>query len=102
MKKNHPIQILAGQYPQLCLPIMTDARNTPEYQDSVLRGLPVNREPDFSFSDEDELKKESTPGILKYCFWQSVRTSSMLTGPWPIGANRLKSRIPLVPVSSPA
>ena len=61
MKKNHPIQILAGQYPQLCLPIMTDARNTPEYQDSVLRGLPVNREPDFSFSDEDELKKESTP-----------------------------------------
>lgn len=61
MNNNHPIRRLALQYPQLCLPIMPNERETEEYRECVLMGEPVRREPDFTFSDEDELCVVSTP-----------------------------------------
>ena len=61
MKKTHPITVLAGRYPQLCLPIVQNARQTPAYRDSVLCGEPVNKKPAFHFSEEDRLSCEQTP-----------------------------------------
>jgi len=61
MNRNHPIYQLAPQYPQLCLPIAHNERETEEYKECVLMGEPVRREPAFSFSEEDELSEVSTP-----------------------------------------
>ena len=58
---THPIKILAARYPQLSLPIVENARQTPEYKDAVLCGEPVDREPAFHFSEDDRLSLESTP-----------------------------------------
>ena len=58
---THPIYILARQYPQLCLPVMENEKETPEYENCVLRGEPVCRKPEFHFSEEDELTCISTP-----------------------------------------
>jgi len=61
MKKDHPICKLALRYPQLCLPIQPNERETEEYKGCVLMGEPPEREPDFSFSEEDELSPVTTP-----------------------------------------
>ena len=61
MTDMHPIRRLALQYPQLCLPIMPKERETEEYRACVLMGEPVRRDPDFTFSEEDEFSFVSTP-----------------------------------------
>ena len=38
MNDTHPIRMLARQYPQLCLPIMPNERETEEYRACVLMG----------------------------------------------------------------
>ena len=61
MNTAHPIRQLARCYPQLCLPIAPHERETDEYKGCVLRGEPVQREPEFHFSEKDELSCVSTP-----------------------------------------
>lgn len=61
MNTSHPIRQLAPRYPQLCLPIRQNERETEEYKACVLMGEPPEREPDFSFSEEDELSLVNTP-----------------------------------------
>jgi hypothetical protein len=61
MNDTHPIRMLARQYPQLCLPIMPNERETEEYRACVLMGEPVRRAPEFAFSEEDEFSFVSTP-----------------------------------------
>ena len=73
MNDTHPIRMLARQYPQLCLPIMPNERETEEYRACVLMGEPVRRAPEFAFSEEDEF---------------SFVTLSMPTVRWPAAVSR--------------
>ena len=52
---------LAKRYPQLLLPIREGERQTEEYQESVLGGKPLEREPDFVCPEEIELSACDTP-----------------------------------------
>ena len=52
---------LAKRYPQLLLPIRAGERQTEEYQDAVLGGKPLDREPDFLCPGEIGLSACDTP-----------------------------------------
>ena len=58
---KHPILILAERYPQLKMPIAPGTRETEEYKNAVLRGLPCTAEPCFTFSERDSLTTAVTP-----------------------------------------
>ena len=55
------ISQLSQRFPQLALPIAINEKDTPEYKDTVLRGKPVFREPEFVGSPEDSLSVIETP-----------------------------------------
>lgn len=55
------ISQLSQRFPQLALPIAINEKDTPEYKDTVLRGKPVFREPEFIGSPEDSLSVIETP-----------------------------------------
>ena len=55
---------LTRRYPQLLLPIREGERQTEEYQESVLGGRPLEREPDFVCPEEIELAACDTPAGL--------------------------------------
>ena len=59
--KNHILYTLSRRYPQLTLPISDETRHSELYKNTVLRGEPTDREPEFSFSDADRLETVSTP-----------------------------------------
>lgn len=56
----HILHELSHRYPQLCLPICAGERLTEEYRNAVLRGIPTERTPAFSFSADDRLEPFST------------------------------------------
>ncbi len=58
---DHPISRLAARYPQLALPIQAGLRDTALYKNAVLRGQPVEAEPDFFTSPEDSFTVAETP-----------------------------------------
>lgn len=61
---------IAKQYPQLLIPLSPNASASVLYRSAVLKGLPVDLEPDFIGSTEDSYSLQNTPvgeiGIL--CF----------------------------------
>lgn len=58
---KHPIETLSEKYPQLLLPVQKGERETEEYKNAVLEGLPLNRRPDFSLDPGDFLEHAATP-----------------------------------------
>ena len=52
---------LSRRYPQLLLPIRAGMRETEEYKNAVLCGLPLEAEPDFRCPEEIELSAAETP-----------------------------------------
>lgn len=57
----HILFELADRYPQLRLPICAGERYTEEYRNAVLRGIPSERAPEFTFSPKDRLELFDTP-----------------------------------------
>lgn len=57
----HPLQTLARRYPQLLLPVCHGMRETEEYRNAVLRGIPVEAELSFSMNIGDRLETVATP-----------------------------------------
>ena len=55
------IVALSRRYPQLLLPIRAGMRETEEYKNAVLCGLPLEAEPDFRRPEEIELSAAETP-----------------------------------------
>ena len=58
---DHIIFELSKRYPQLLLPLSRDTKDSEEYKAAVMRGEPLHRAPDFSFSPDDYLQVISTP-----------------------------------------
>ena len=61
MQGKTVVYLLADRYPQLRLPIRTGMKDTSEYQNAVLRGIPFSGEPDFIGSEEDRFTVMETP-----------------------------------------
>ena len=57
----HILYEVAKRYPQLLLPVEEGISQSEEFKDAVLRGKPVDREPDFSFAAGDCLTSCDTP-----------------------------------------
>ena len=57
----HILYEVAKRYPQLLLPIEEGISQSEAFRDAVLRGNPVDREPDFSFAAGDRLTSCDTP-----------------------------------------
>ncbi|MER1994495.1 MAG: hypothetical protein ABS897_10695, partial [Eubacteriales bacterium] len=57
----HILYEVAKRYPQLLLPVEEGISQSEEFKDAVLRGKPVDREPDFSFAAGDRLTSCDTP-----------------------------------------
>lgn len=55
------LEALSRRYPQLLLPIRAEMRRSEEYQNAVLRGLPVDAKPDFLAPEDIELSAYNTP-----------------------------------------
>ena len=58
---THFLYSLSRRYPQLALPISDDTRQSELYRNTVLRGIPSERTPEFSFSEEDRFETVGTP-----------------------------------------
>ena len=57
----HPIIALSSKYPQLCLPLGEDVKDSELYKRAVLRGEDCGMTPDFSLNEEDFLETIDTP-----------------------------------------
>lgn len=71
---DHVIVSLAGRYPQLLLPIREGIKDTREYKDAVLRGIPVCNSPDFTMAQGDILTEEVTPAGTAEVLYLENRT----------------------------
>ena len=66
------MSLLSGRYPQLLLPIRSGIKDTQEYRNAVLRGLPVPGAPKFIGSPDDSLSLEETPvGSVEILYLES-------------------------------
>lgn len=52
---------ITREYPQLLLPLSCETKTSPEYKAAVLRGEPLEREPEFISSPNDDLSLVPTP-----------------------------------------
>ena len=101
----HAAELLLRRYPQLHFPIRENMKDTPEYRNAVLRGMPVSGEAAFRFSEEDILTAEETPAgraeilILarRESFVQAMQALAYRCEPVPVpdsvGANTIRGLI---------
>lgn len=68
---RHLLYGLAERYPQLALPVKEGMKQSEEFRNAVYRGRPVERSPQFSFSQADSLASVGTPaGSAEVLFLQ--------------------------------